>query len=62
MSTATEKQAPAKWAMNAAATLFKAADEIAAEYIAQKRAANWDIVNNAYVDAERVLRELGVAV
>jgi hypothetical protein len=32
--------------------MFKATDEIAAEFIQNKRAANWKIINDAYVRAE----------
>jgi hypothetical protein len=35
--------------------MFKAADEVAAEFIQNKRAANWKIINDAYVRAERAI-------
>jgi hypothetical protein len=35
--------------------MFKAADEVAAEFIQKKRAAKWDIINDAYVKAERAI-------
>lgn len=34
----------------------KAADEIAAEFIHHKRAADWAIINNAYLATEKLLR------
>jgi hypothetical protein len=35
--------------------MFKAADEVAAEFIQKKRAAKWGIINDAYVKAERAI-------
>lgn len=35
--------------------LLKASDEVAAEFIQRKRAANWGIINKAYLAAEKVL-------
>jgi hypothetical protein len=35
--------------------MFKAADEVAAEFIQNKRAAKWGIINDAYVKAERAI-------
>ena len=35
--------------------MFKAADEIAEEFIKNKRAANWGIINNAYLKADAAI-------
>ena len=37
--------------------MFKAADEIAIEFIENKRAADWGVINRAYMAAEKVVRE-----
>lgn len=38
--------------------MFKASDEIAAEFIQKKRATDWGIVNEAYLGASEILRKL----
>jgi hypothetical protein len=37
--------------------MFKAAEEIAVEFIKHKRATNWKIVNDAYCDATAAIEK-----
>jgi len=39
--------------------MFKAADEIAIEFIQKKRATNWLVVNEAYLQGKRALVQFG---
>ena len=44
-------------ALEAIRGLFKASDEIAVEFIQNKRATNWAVVNEAYCRAEECLKK-----
>ena len=37
--------------------MFRAADEVAAEFIQNKRAANWGMINDAYLEANMALQQ-----
>jgi len=37
--------------------MFKASNEISAEFIQNRRATNWGIVNDAYLAAEKAIRD-----